>query len=97
MTPTLRAAVLRLLDSGHTPAQILATLPISRHALYRTLRAERPRRKRAPRRLSLPAAQMLGLHEAGIGPVRIGELVGVRRQYVYRILKAKTGPGASTL
>jgi DNA invertase Pin-like site-specific DNA recombinase len=74
-------------DDGQDPAQIAAALGVSRSWVYKTLRAERPRRKRKARiATSQKRVQIVGLRAQGIKPVRIAQLLGCTRAYVYRVL-----------
>jgi uncharacterized protein (DUF433 family) len=85
--------ILALCDAGHTPAQIAAAVPSATLAqIYAILRAERPSRKRAPRRrTSAIPAQVVALDAAGVKVARIAGLLGCSRAYVHRILAEQEG------
>lgn len=79
--------ILALNDAGHTPASIAATLGLALGPVYAVLRAERPKRPRAPRtRTSAIPPKVLGLHRAGVGAGRIAALLKISRAYVHRIV-----------
>jgi DNA-directed RNA polymerase specialized sigma24 family protein len=81
-------AICEMSDFGHTPAQIAAATGVPAGRVYAVLRAQRPDRVRAPRRLtSLLPARVLALHGAGLRAKRIAELCGCSKAYIYRILK----------
>lgn len=84
--------ILALLDAGHAPVQILATIPtLTKGDLYRTLRLHRPERPRAPRRrTSLVRPKVLGLYASGMRIARIAQLVGCHEVFVYRIIAEKS-------
>ncbi len=70
---------------------IAARVNLGQGRIYALLRQHRPNRPRHPRRRTseLPA-QVRGLTAKGIGPARIAALLGVTRQYVYKILAEQT-------
>lgn len=83
----------QLHDAGLSAKQIAARLDVSLSTVYNQLRAERPNRPRKPReRSSEKRAMVLGLHAAGVAPMRIAFLQQVSKQYVYRVLAELPAP-----
>lgn len=87
---TLPDQILALADAGHTPAEIVSLLdtPVSLSTVYTVLRANRPNRPRsARRRTSSKPDQIRALVASGVACSRVTALLGVTRQYVYRVVK----------
>lgn len=87
MTPDKLADVLARADRGDRVEDIATAADVTIGYVYGVLREHRPDRKRTPRaRTSEKRSQIRIYHAAGIKPVRIAELLKVKRQYVYRII-----------
>jgi hypothetical protein len=87
------AAILALSDSGVPPSQIAAALSLRPGPVYSVLRVHRPDRPRSARRCtSEKRQQVLFLTTQGVRPGRVAVLLGVSRQYCYRILKKAAEP-----
>lgn len=85
--------VAELHDTGLSAAEIAERLTMPLSTVYSHLRRDRPARRRKPRdRKSEKRAMVLGLHAAGVAPMRIAFLQQVSKQYVYRVL-AEVTPG----
>lgn len=86
MTPTVEKIVARS-DKGHAPGAIAEALGVSLTHVYNALREHRPKRERAARPCtSVVRKQIWALHKKENGAATIAGLLGVSRQYVYRIL-----------
>lgn len=91
MTSNDLSKLLRLADKAPplSVEQIAAACDLSAGRVYAILREHRPDRARKPRRqTSVVPAKVRALHKRGTGAARIAALLGVKRQYVYRILAA---------
>lgn len=79
--------ILRLADAGVLVATIAAAVALTPGRVYALLRVHRPDRQRTPRPCTSDKPRAIrGLAGEGIRPARIAALLGVRRQYVYRVL-----------
>jgi hypothetical protein len=90
MTPKVADIVARS-DSGEQPDAIAVAVGLRPGRVYAVLREHRPDRQRKPRtRTSAVPDKVRGLASTGMLPARIAMLLGVKRQYVYKILSEGT-------
>ncbi len=79
--------ICRLSDAGTPVAAIAEVVGLTQGRVYALLREYRPNRPRALRgRTSDKPRAIEGLNRLGFKPARIASLLGVKRQYVYRVL-----------
>lgn len=85
--PDRHTHILSRFDAGDAPDAIATTLSLSIGTVYAVLRRHRPHRRRKARARPVgKREQILGLVARGHKVARVAELVGVSRQYAYRVL-----------